>query len=58
MIKPRSFVILQRALEEGIQLGLNRAEEADEPTREYTEKCLYDAIMLNVCEMFNFDDIE
>jgi hypothetical protein len=52
---PNTYVILQRAVEEGALLGYRRAfKHVENPTEEQIVKSLADAIMLTVSEVFDF----
>ncbi len=54
-MKPNTYVILQRAVEEGALLGYRRAfKRVENPTEEFIVEALTDAIMLSVREVFNF----
>ena len=52
---PNTYVILQRAVEEGALLGYRRAfKRVENPTEEQIVEALTDAIMLTVSEVFEF----
>jgi hypothetical protein len=54
-MKPNTYVILQRAVEEGALLGYRRAfKRIENPTEEQIVEALTDAIMLSVSEVFDF----
>jgi hypothetical protein len=54
-MKPNTYVILQRAVEEGALLGYRRAfKRVENPTEEQIVEALTDAIMLTVSEVFEF----
>ena len=54
-MKPNTYVILQRAVEEGALLGYQRAfKRVENPTEEQIVEALTDAIMLSVSEVFEF----
>jgi hypothetical protein len=54
-MKPNTYVILQRAVEEGALLGYRRAfERVENPTEEFIVDTITDAIMLTVSEVFEF----
>jgi hypothetical protein len=58
-MKAKSYVILQRAVEEGFRRGWNRAHKhVDNPTPEAVEVEVVNAIMGDVCDVFTFDDDE
>lgn len=57
-MKPDCYKIMSLAVEEGVRLGLNRAEkhgEIHEVTSSLTDR-ITSAVMLCVCEYFTFDD--
>jgi hypothetical protein len=54
-MKPNTYVILQRAVEEGAVLGYRRAfKHIENPTEEQMVDAITDAIMLTVSEVFDF----
>ena len=54
-MRPNTYVILQRAVEEGALLGYRRAfKKVENPTEEFIVESLTDAIMLTVSEVFEF----
>jgi len=54
-MKPNTYLILQRAVEEGALLGYRRAfKRVENPTEEQIVEALTDAIMLSVSEVFEF----
>jgi len=54
-MKPNTYVILQRAVEEGALLGYRRAfKHIENPTEEQMVDAITDAIMLTVSEVFDF----
>jgi hypothetical protein len=56
-MKAKSYVILQRAIEEGYKRGWHRAyKHTDTPTPEYIEECVLDAIMGDICDVFSFEE--
>lgn len=56
-MKPKSYVILERAVEEGYRRGWNRAHKhADSPSAEQIELEVLQAIMGDICDVFSFDD--
>lgn len=57
MMVPKSYIILRRAVEEGVQSGWNRAHKhTDTPERDDVQAHILDAILLEVCEVFSFED--
>lgn len=58
-MKPRTYVILSEATEEGVTLGLQRAYKYnDAPTNEQIAAKVHEAVMLCITERFSFDDDE
>ena len=58
-IRVRSYVVLERAIEEGFEAGFNRAYKYTEhPTREDFRREITNAIMLNIDEVFSFPELE
>ena len=54
-MKPNTYLILQRAVEEGALLGYRRAfKRVENPTEEQIVEALTDAIMLSISEVFAF----
>ena len=54
-MKPNTYVILQRAVEEGALLGYRRAfKHVENPTEDAIVEAITDAIMLTVSEVFDF----
>jgi len=57
-MKPNTYAILQRAVEEGALLGYRRAfKHIENPTEEQVVDAITDAIMLSVSEVFMFSDV-
>lgn len=56
-MKPRTFRILERAVEEGFRMGYQRAfKYVDTPNEATIEENVIREIMNAVCEVFIFDD--
>lgn len=56
-MKAKSYVILQRAVEEGFKRGYARAHKhTDSPSLEQLEEEVLSAIMGEICDVFSFDD--
>jgi hypothetical protein len=54
-MKPNTYVILQRAVEEGALLGYRRAfKRVENPTEDQIVDVITDAVMLTVSEVFDF----
>jgi len=55
----KSYEVLARAVEEGIQMGWNRAHKhTNTPDTDHVMESVYNEIMNSVCEVFNFDNAE
>ena len=58
-IRVKTYTVLERAIEEGVEFGYNRAfKYTDHPTRETFLKEITNAIMLNIDEVFSFPELE
>ena len=58
-MKVREYVLVCRAVEEGVELGWNRAHKhTDEPTPEAVKAAIDDAVMNALTEVFVFDDVD
>lgn len=56
-MKAKSYVIIERAIEEGYRRGWNRAyKHTDNPSPEQIEIAIKEAIMGEICEVFAFDE--
>ena len=56
-MKPRTYRILERAVEEGFRIGYQRAfKYVDSPTEHGIEESVVREIMNSVCEVFTFED--
>jgi hypothetical protein len=56
-MKPNTYVILERAVEEGARLGYRRAfKHVENPSEEAIIEAIVDAVMLTVSEVFVFSD--
>jgi hypothetical protein len=54
-MQPKSYVILERAVEEGIERGWNRAHKyVDNPDENAIRQAIGEAVMGNICEVFSF----
>lgn len=54
-MKPNTYVILERAVEEGALMGYRRAFKHNEnPSEEAIVQAVVDAVMLSVSEVFVF----
>lgn len=56
-MRPKTYVIPERAIEEGFQRGYTRAfKHTDNPTEERVKEEVVNMIMGDICEVFKFDD--
>lgn len=57
MMHVNEYAVLDRCAEEGIQHGWNRAHKhTDTPDPAMLRVHIRDAVMLEICEYFSFDD--
>lgn len=53
----RSYEVFTRALETGIATGLRRAHKhTDAPTEEVVAEAVYNAVLSEVCDVFDFPE--
>jgi len=58
-MKPNSYRVLDRAVEEGVEYGWNRAYKyTDTPGPDTIKEQIMIAVMNAICEYFTFDDDE
>lgn len=56
-MRVKTYAILDRAVEEGIRLGWNRAHKhVENPDQTQIEDQIHQAVMGSICEVFKFDD--
>jgi hypothetical protein len=56
-IRVNSYMVLTRAIEEGISYGYRRAfKHSDDPDEDHIKDEIYTAIMNSICEVFQFDE--
>jgi hypothetical protein len=56
-LRVQAYPVFSRALEEGIQIGWNRAHKhTDKPDEQTVQEEIHTAVMNSVCEMFDFGD--
>jgi len=56
-MKIRGYLVLRRAVEEGVAYGWRRAHKhADSPDEETIKDEIITAVLNEVCEYFNFED--
>ena len=55
-MRPNYYVIIDRAVEEGVLYGWNRAHKHEEtPTPEAVREAIASAVIDAICEVFTFD---
>jgi len=53
----KTYEVIARAVEEGIQMGWNRAHKhTNTPDSDHVMESIYNEVMNSVCEMFDFDE--
>lgn len=58
-MRPRTYRVLELAVEDGVRLGWNRAHKhVDEPKETDIIVAVQEAVMGSICEWFVFDDEE
>lgn len=58
-MKVKTYVVLQRAIEEGFRRGYVRAfKHTDKPEEHHIEEAVMSAIMGEICDVFDFDQEE
>lgn len=56
-MKPNTYVILERAVEEGALLGYRRAfKHVENPSEEAIVEAIVNGVMLSVSEVFEFSE--
>jgi hypothetical protein len=56
-MKPKTYDILSRCIEDGIRLGVQRAHKHTEtPTHDQIVEASYQAAMSEICDWFSFED--
>ena len=54
---PKTYIILERAVEEGARLGYRRAfKHVENPSEEAIVEAIVDGVMLTVSEVFDFPE--
>ncbi len=55
-MKPKLYPVLQMAVEEGVNHGLNRAYKyTDTPTRDQVVSAVSDCVLNSICEWFDLE---
>jgi hypothetical protein len=58
-MKPNTYKIIATAVDTGTLLGWHRAHKhTDTPTDEQVHDAIVDAVMLEICEWFDFEEIK
>lgn len=58
-MKPKIYPVLEMCLENGITLGYNRAfKHNDHPTEDAIKESIHKAILNEIYEWFDFEDIQ
>lgn len=56
---PKSYLVLQRAIEDGIEAGYSRAHKyIEHPTQDVIKDSIFEYVMLEVGNYFTFDENE
>ncbi len=56
---PDTYKLLQRCVEDGIELGINRAyKHTATPDQESIAAAVEQAVMTEICEWFRFEDAQ
>ena len=56
-MKEKEYTVLSDCVERGVQLGMTRAyKHTDFPTNDQLMSAMFDAVLLEICEYFDFDD--
>jgi hypothetical protein len=57
LLKPKTYLLLTRCIEDGVHLGVNRAyKHTDKPTQEQLYEAIESAVINEICEWFHIDD--
>ena len=57
MLKPKTYAVLDRAIEDGIAYGITRAHKhTDAPTMQQIQASIHIAVMNEIAEWFHIDD--
>jgi hypothetical protein len=58
-MKPNYYQIIKNCVETGCRLGVSRAyKHTEDPAFDHIETCVYDAIMIELTDKFNFSPSE
>lgn len=57
MLKPKTFELMNRCIEDGVRLGYARAHKhTDQPTEQHLKDCIENAVLLEICEWFRIEE--
>ena len=55
-LKPNWYMLITRAVEEGVERGYTRAyKHTDSPEEHFVKDTIVDAVMLEICEIASFN---
>jgi hypothetical protein len=55
-MKPNWYILITRAVEEGVERGYTRAHKhVDKPDKQLLKDTIIEAVMLEICEIVNFE---
>jgi hypothetical protein len=58
-MKPDAYKLIQKCVDDGVASGMARAyKHAENPSRDYIQDKVYEAVMHEICEWFKFDPIK
>lgn len=58
-MKLKTYLIISRAIEEGVQYGVNRSfKHTDKPEVSHIIDTVHNSVMNSLCEIIEFDDEE
>lgn len=58
-MKVNEYKVLQDCIERGISIGYSRAfKHTDTPSDQAIKSAIEDAVMLEICEYFEFDEVK
>jgi hypothetical protein len=53
----KEYTVLTDCVERGVAFGMSRAyKHSDTPTLDYIKRQIEDAVLVEICEYFNFND--
>ena len=58
-LRVKAYDVLQRAVDDGLNFGWNRAHKhTDKPSEDAIKDAMFGAVMGEICDWFDFDDGE